>query len=331
MGRFQATEGIDIKGNASVTGSLATTGDIYSNGDIYSLGMDNTNQSNFVGYSTATGKLTYFSTGSYKMPSISVDAPSGATNVTFDVDIASSDANWTIQTIGSSDPTGAGLATVNNSNPASVTRVAFWKIANSSVNMTTPLTQLSTSSSIYLDRSAGNIGLYRIVGKTVSTNVVSYNLVYLSNAAGNFIVSGPMRIVTSVGVFERSLSPGYNYLNITNSGGQTDKVRLRYEAVTGGFPDGGGYIPFQIFNSGTEDFDVEYIVNLANYNFVEGNGFTGTVSGIDPNIKTLVSNLGPGERLIGSFMVWGEGLNEGIIPQHWTRITSNGTLLYGPQ
>jgi len=294
-------------------------------------GIANTDQTNLIQFNASTGEVTYGDGDRFRNPSIGLDAPSGATSVGFDVDIASSDANWTVQALLSSDPTGAGQAMVNNADPASVTRAAFWKIANSGVDMTAPLTQLSTSSSLYLDRSAGNIGLYRIVGKTVSTNVVSYNLVYISNAAGNFIVGGPMRIVTSVGVFEKTLSPGYNYLSIGNSGDEGDKIRFRYEASTGAFPDGGGYIPYEIYNSGTEPFDVEYILNLDSYVFSEGNGATGTISGIDPNIKTLVSGIDPGDRLIGSFMVWGEGLNEGLIPQNWTLIKASGTVLYGPQ
>lgn len=307
MGKFKIVDGLELRG------------------------ISNADQANLMQYNTSTGEVTFGDGDRFRNPSIGLDAPSGASFVGFDVDIANSDANWNIQALLSSDPTSAGQAMVNSANPASVTRAAFWKIANNGVNMTAPLTQLSTSSSLFLDRSSGNTGLYRIVGKTVSPNVVSYNLVYLSNAAGNFVVGGPMRIVTSIGVFERSLSPGYNYLSINNSGEVGDKIRFRYEAATGAFPDGGGYIPYEIYNSGNEGFDVEYIVNLANYNFAEGNGFTGTISGISPNIKTLVSNLSPGERLIGSFMVWGEGQNEGLIPQHWARITTNGTVLYGPQ
>lgn len=329
MGRFVAYEGIDSKSSSIITGSLETTGtvtaltDVIATGDLYSAGMDNTAQANFVGYNASSGKLTYFSTGSYKNPSIS---GLSVTNVVFDVTITPSDANWTIQALLSSDPSSAGNATINNSDPSLVTRVAFWKTANSSVNMTTPLTQLSPGSIITLSEagSPSGTGQYLITGKTVSTNVVSYTLSYITGAASTFSVSVALRIQTDLGIFEYDLAPGYNYLNIRNNGSVTDKLRLRYEAATGGFPDGGMYIPVQILNNASGNaYCIDYIGDNETYNW-DLAGFTGTLSSTNPAIGHLTNTFNPGDRFIGTFLVWGEGTNEGIVPQHWALYNSAG-------
>lgn len=335
MGVFQLTEGFDAKKNSNVTGSLTVTvnvqasGDISATGDLYSVGMDNTAQSNFVGYNTSTGKLTYFSTGSFKTPSISTDAPSGVTNVVFDVHFTPTEASWSIQALLSSDPTSTGNATINNSDPTLVTRVAFWKTALAGQDKSTKLSQLSPGSIIALSEntSPSATGNYRITSKTVSANVVSYNLSYIESGSSTFSVSAPLRIDTIDGVFEHSLVPGYNYLNIRNNGNSLDRLRLRYEAATSAFPDGGGYIPIQILCNGSGNgYSIDYIADIKNYAWAEGNGTTGTWSSTDPVVGFITNDFNPGDRFISSFLVWGEGNNEGIVPQHWVVQQSDSAL-----
>jgi hypothetical protein len=62
-----ATGAPTINGEANLTFDgtrLSVRGDISASGDLYAAGLDNTTQVNVVGYSTSTGKLTYFSTAS---------------------------------------------------------------------------------------------------------------------------------------------------------------------------------------------------------------------------------------------------------------------------
>ena len=316
--------------------TLTASGDAYFDYDIYAPGLDNTAQSNFVGFNTTTGKLTYFSTGSFVIntgslqnPSISRDAPSGVSNVVFDVDFISSEADWSIQALLSSDPTSAGNATINNSNPALVTRVAFWKTASGGVDKGTKLTQLAPGSIITLseDTIPQGIGTYRITGKTVSTNVVSYTLSYIEGALQTFSVSAPLQITTEEGVYEYTLAKGYNYLNIRNNGSSLNRLRLRYEAATATYPDGGGYIPVQILCNGSGNgYSIDYIADIKNYAWADGNGTTGTWSSTDPVVGFITNDFKPGDRFISSFLVWGEGNNEGMVPQHWTVYQSDTAL-----
>jgi len=329
--RLYTNDGATEKAAATFTAS----GDTHFGFDIFAPNLDNTTQNNVVGFNSTTGKLTYFSTGSFiidtgslQNPSISRDAPSGVSNVVFDVNFTSAEAEWNIQALLSSDPTSAGNATINNSSPALVTRVAFWKIATGAVDKGTKLTQLAPGSIITLseDASPAASGSYRVTGKTVSTNVVSYTLSYIEGATSTFSVSTPLQITTTLGVFEHDLTPGYNYLNIRNNGTTSDRLRLRYEAATSGYPDGGGYIPVQILCNGSGNgFNIDYIADFKTYAF-DLSGFTGTWSATDPVTGFITNDFKPGDRFISSFLVWGEGNNEGIVPQNWTVYQSDSAL-----
>lgn len=319
--------------------TLSASGDAYFSYDIFAPNLDSTSQPNVVGFNTTTGELTYFSTGSFisetlntgslQNPSISRDAVSGVTNVVFDVDIATSDANWTIESVSiGGTPSGAGKARINNSSPASVTQFSVWKTANSSVDMSSPLEQLAPGSIITLTAVGGNTatGTYRITVKSLVANAVTYTVSYIEGAAFTFAVGATFTIDTVEGVFEYDLQPGYNYLNIRNNGSASDRLRLRYEAATGEYPDGGGYIPVQILcHSSGQGYSLDYIADNRTYAW-SLTGYTGVWSSTNPVIGFITNDFKPGDRFISSFLVWGEGNNEGIVPQNWT-VYQNDTAL----
>ena len=313
-------------GNETPTSALTVQGDISASGDLYAAGLDNTAQANFAGYNTSTGKITYFSTGSFKNPSI---AGMTATNVVFDVTIAPGDANWTLSSVTvTTEPTLAGRASINNSSPNLVTQVAFWKTANGSVDMSGPLTQLAPGSIITISENGSPSGTakYLVTLKNVNPNTVSYNVSYLSGAANTFSVGASIGITTDLAIFEYDLAPGYNYLNIRNNGSSNDRLRLRYEAATGTYPDGGGYIPVQILCNGSgQAYSIDYIGDNKTYSW-DVTDVTGTFSSTNPAIGYLTNTFNPGDRFVGSFLVWGEGLNEGIVPQHWALYNSAGEI-----
>jgi hypothetical protein len=197
------------------------------------------------------------------------------------------------------------------------------------VDKGTKLTQLAPGSIITLseDASPAASGTYRVTGKTVSANVVSYTLSYIEGATSTFSVSVPLQITTVEGVYEYTLAQGYNYLNIRNNGSLLNRLRLRYEAATSTYPDGGGYIPIQILCNGAgAGYSIDYIADIKAYTWAEGNGATGIWSSTDPVVGFITNDFKPGDRFISSFLVWGEGNNEGIVPQHWTVYQSDTAL-----
>ena len=268
-------------------------------------------------------------TGSLENPSIGRDTTNSVTNVVFDVTIAPADANWTVEAVNTGGtPSGAGKARINNSTPASATQFSVWKTANSSVDISSPLEQLAPGSIITISVVGANsgTGTYRITAKSLITNAVTYNISYIEGAAFTYAVGGNLTIATVEAIFEYDLTPGYNYLNIRNNGSSSDRLRLRYEAATGEYPDGGGYIPVQILCNGSgQRYSLDYIADKKTYQW-SLTGATGTWSATSPVIGFITNDFRPGDRFISSFLVWGEGLNEGIVPQHWTVYQSDTAL-----
>lgn len=202
--------------------TFTASGDTHFGYDIFAPNLDNTVQNNVVGFNSTTGKLTYFATpGSFTRPT-------SATSVVFDVDV---NAGWTnLATASGPNPTSAGQFTTDSSTPASVSQIKINKTANSSVDQSSQLEDLAVSSSLTITQAGGGAGFgtYRIVTKTDNTSYMTYNVTVASSTGGTFTNTAISTIDTlGTGEYEYVLSSGYNLLDITNNGSNSNTLRLK--------------------------------------------------------------------------------------------------------
>lgn len=163
--------------------------------------------------------------------------PASATNVVYDVNIAS--VGWTFSSVTNGNPTSAGQISVNTSTATSVSTIKINKTANASSNQTTQLEGLAVSSSLTLTQAGGGLGtgVYRIVTRTDQTSYMEYAVTYVSDGSGTYTSGQVVTVETNIAdtFYEYTLSNGYNYLNIQNNGDGNDAIRFKVpnNAATG--------------------------------------------------------------------------------------------------
>lgn len=288
--------------------TLSASGDAHFSYDIFAPNLDNVTQANVVGWNSSTGELTYFTT-----PSNVLSRPTSATNVVFDVDV---NAGWTnLATSTGPNPTSAGQFTTNSATPASVNQIKINKTANSSVDQSSQLEDLAVSSSITITQAGGGAGYgtYRIVTKTDNTSYMTYDVVNWGSSGGTFTNTATSTIDTlGTGEYEYVLSNGYNWLNITNNGSNSNT--FRFKVPTSSTPGSRVIAETQINASSPTNVFVTYQARSGSVSstgqvnkplYTIGSSGTATTIVLDTNDVAVLE-----------FTTWGTGsaVNYGLIP-----------------